>query len=254
MKGGCQGLTEKEKQTLRLLLVGHDAKSAARHLGLSVHTVNERLRDARRKLSVSSSREAARLLRQSEAADPEWSGDRRLGDAGSDPTGQQVGQPNAGSLLRRPAVWAIGGLAMITMLAALLALSSLAQVADTGAGTPVFSAAQTSIAESAATRTARDWLAMVDDGKWQESWAATGRAFRSLNSVEAWRAASEKERVPLGAVRTRVLLSEQDIPAPPNGYRLVRFRTEFANKASATETLSLDYEGDSWRVVGCYIE
>ena len=55
-------LTEKEKQTLRLMVRGHDAKSIARALGLSVHTINERLRDARRKMAVSSSREAARLL------------------------------------------------------------------------------------------------------------------------------------------------------------------------------------------------
>ena len=55
-------LTEKEKQTLRLMVRGHDAKSIARSLGLSVHTINERLRDARRKMAVSSSREAARLL------------------------------------------------------------------------------------------------------------------------------------------------------------------------------------------------
>ena len=59
---GCWALTDKEKQTLRLIVRGHDAKSIARSLGLSVHTINERLREARRKMAVSSSREAARLL------------------------------------------------------------------------------------------------------------------------------------------------------------------------------------------------
>ena len=56
MTAGFQSLTEKEKETLRLLVSGYDAKSMARHLGLSVHTINERLRDARRKMAVSSSR------------------------------------------------------------------------------------------------------------------------------------------------------------------------------------------------------
>ncbi len=83
---GYRALTDREKQTLRLLLDGHDAKSMARHLDLSVHTVNERLRDARRKLSVSSSREAARLLRQHEGAAPDKSGDSALGDAPPPPT------------------------------------------------------------------------------------------------------------------------------------------------------------------------
>ena len=61
VKEGFGALTEKEKQTLRLIVRGHDAKSTARNLGLSVYTINERLRDARRKMAVSSSREACLL-------------------------------------------------------------------------------------------------------------------------------------------------------------------------------------------------
>ena len=48
MSDGFQALSEREKETLRLLLGGHDIKSIAAGLGLSVHTVNERLREARR--------------------------------------------------------------------------------------------------------------------------------------------------------------------------------------------------------------
>jgi DNA-binding CsgD family transcriptional regulator len=56
------GLTEKEREALHLLTRGHDVKSAAATLGLSVHTVNERLREARIKTGAGSSRGAARLL------------------------------------------------------------------------------------------------------------------------------------------------------------------------------------------------
>jgi len=59
---GLARLSERERQVLRLLSQGHDAKSAARSLDVSVHAVNERLREARRKLGVTSSREAARLF------------------------------------------------------------------------------------------------------------------------------------------------------------------------------------------------
>lgn len=59
-------LTDRERAVLRLLARGFDAKSAARELSLSVHTVNERLRSIRRKLQVTSSREAARLLAEQE--------------------------------------------------------------------------------------------------------------------------------------------------------------------------------------------
>ncbi|HEY8618239.1 LuxR C-terminal-related transcriptional regulator [Phenylobacterium sp.] len=48
---------------LRLLAEGHMAKSIAVELGLSVNTVNERLREARRKTGAGSSRELARALK-----------------------------------------------------------------------------------------------------------------------------------------------------------------------------------------------
>lgn len=76
-------LHEREKDVLRLLLVGHDAKSIARHLDLSTHVVNERLRDARRKLGVGSSREAARLLAAAEGHDPKKFGNMEIGYADS---------------------------------------------------------------------------------------------------------------------------------------------------------------------------
>jgi len=70
-------LTEKEVVVLHLLAQGHDVKSAAVELGLSVHTVHERLREARRKTGASSSRGAARLL--TEAAAPNFSGPPKSG-------------------------------------------------------------------------------------------------------------------------------------------------------------------------------
>lgn len=72
-------LSDREKQILRLLAHGHDAKSAARMLDVSIHTVNERLRDARRKLGVSSSREAARLLLSAEGYEEQISGNEEMG-------------------------------------------------------------------------------------------------------------------------------------------------------------------------------
>ena len=59
---------------------------------------------------------------------------------------------------------------------------------------------------------------------------------------------------PMGAVKSRVLLSEETVPAPPYGYQMVKFRTDYANKAGAIETLSLVREGGSWRVVGVTVE
>ena len=93
MTPGFQALTEKEKETLRLLVSGYDAKSMARHLGLSVHTINERLRDARRKMAVSSSREAARQLRDIERRTPEPVGYESFGDVGAAAAVTDVSSP-----------------------------------------------------------------------------------------------------------------------------------------------------------------
>jgi DNA-binding CsgD family transcriptional regulator len=253
MTQSYHALTEKEKQTLRLLLTGHDAKSMARHLGLSVHTVNERLRDARRKLSVSSSKAAARLLREAEGADPETFGDNGIGDAGAAPTGQQDDQPGARSFEPRKA-WAIGGLAMMMFAIAVLALSGAAETTQDRAAPSTAAARGSEVAETPATEAARQWLALVDAAKWQESFAATAQSFQSLNTVETWQSVSNTARVPLGRVLSRRLAGQERIPAPPNGYQLVRFRTSFANQAEATETLSLAREGQSWRVAGYFID
>jgi len=58
----CAALTEKELEILRLLAGGHTVKSIAAQLGRSEASINERLREARRKTGVGSSRELARQL------------------------------------------------------------------------------------------------------------------------------------------------------------------------------------------------
>jgi hypothetical protein len=65
---------------LRLLLRGHDIKSIARELSISTTAANERLRTARQKLGVSSSREAARVLGAAEGHD--FPVDREFGVSG----------------------------------------------------------------------------------------------------------------------------------------------------------------------------
>ena len=55
-------LNESELQVLRLLAAGHTVKSIATSLDRSEASINERLRDARRKSGVGSSRELARLI------------------------------------------------------------------------------------------------------------------------------------------------------------------------------------------------
>ena len=248
MTHGYQDLTDKEKQTLRLLLDGHDAKSMARHFGLSVHTINERLRDARRKLSASSSREAARLLREAEGPGPQSLGDNAIGDAPAGPAGQEGATAKPGP--HRRAAWTIGGLAMIAVAIAALALSAAPQHRPATAA----HSASAPVAETPVTQAARKFLALVDAGNWQDSYAAWAEHFHAANSFEAWRSASVGGRVPLGRVLSRRLVSNEDIPEPPNGHQLLRFKTAFANKPDATEKLTLVQEGGTWKIAGYTID
>jgi DNA-binding CsgD family transcriptional regulator len=66
-------LTERERECLRLVGLGHESKDIARVLGCSPHTVDTHIRSASRKLGVSRRKEAARLLAASEAGPPtQW--------------------------------------------------------------------------------------------------------------------------------------------------------------------------------------
>lgn len=118
MEDDLARLSEREKAVLRLLARGHDAKSAAQALGLSVHTVNERLRDARRTIGASSSREAARKL-----ADAEASQEIGAEKIGVDPTApsvsNMVGRDRAGRARRRT-VLLLGAALMLSVLTAVL--------------------------------------------------------------------------------------------------------------------------------------
>lgn len=60
--GALASLSDKELEVLRLLAAGHTVKSIAARLERSEASINERLRDARRKTGMGSSRELARLV------------------------------------------------------------------------------------------------------------------------------------------------------------------------------------------------
>jgi DNA-binding CsgD family transcriptional regulator len=252
-----QELTEKEKQTLRLIVRGHDAKSMARHLGLSVHTVNERLRDARRKLQVSSSREAARRLLDTEGGDPQNVADNRIGEASSSSDVEQEALPGTGQGRTQRLTGVIAGVAVMSIFLGILAFSQLSGTAPPAANTapsPSQTVAPLAVDESDAVRSAREWLVLGDQGRWKDGWLATAASFRKLNTAETWAEVAKQVRGPLGAVVSRTVLSQESVPAPPAGIKVVKFRTSFANRADVIETVSLAREGESWKVVGIYVD
>lgn len=111
-------LTEREIEILRLLTAGHTVKSIAVLLGRSEASINERLRDARRKTGIGSSRELARLLDEQKI----W--DKNPDLATTSYSAEGSGQPASSGLSRTK-----GTLAMLIALP-VIAAGSLIMAAD----------------------------------------------------------------------------------------------------------------------------
>lgn len=250
MANGIAALTEKEKQTLRLLVSGYDAKSMARHLGLSIHTVNERLRDARRKMETSSSREAARLLRDCEEQTPQLLGDDRFGDAENRPDGAACADQAEAAGRSRQRALLIGG----TVMSFTLALLAFAAFDGNTGQSRINADPAAAAAEIDVARSARTWLAMLDAQDWRGSWNAAGKGIRKSNSFATWARTAQSAHGSFGPARSRELVSVDPVPAPTGGYWLVKFKVSYANKPQDTETLTLAREGGVWRVVGLTVD
>lgn len=128
LSGPLAGLTERELEVLRLLAAGHTAKTIAYRLGRSEASINERLRDARRKTGMGSSRELARML----DAQQVW--DRKIDLSSDDLASDSVVQPATSGVKTSK-----GLIAMLIALSAAAAalIFTTAPSVDQGAVSPV---------------------------------------------------------------------------------------------------------------------
>ncbi|MDE2356624.1 MAG: DUF4019 domain-containing protein [Alphaproteobacteria bacterium] len=101
------------------------------------------------------------------------------------------------------------------------------------------------------------WLSRVDAGHYAESWAAAGALFQANMASRDWVARIGAVRPPLGPVLSRRLIEEEVVhalPGAPDGdYELITYRTDFARKAAALETVVLGREPGGWRVDGYFV-
>ena len=113
--------------------------------------------------------------------------------------------------------------------------------------------------EKEAQAAAEQWLALIDDGQFAESWQATAAIFQSVVSQPKWQSSLDSVRKPLGSLVSRKLKSakySKTLPGAPDGeYVVLQFTTSFANKKGATETITpmLDRDG-KWKVSGYFIK
>jgi hypothetical protein len=110
-------------------------------------------------------------------------------------------------------------------------------------------------AQTAAT----SWLALIDSGKYGQSWDEASSLFKVAVTKEAWSKTIAAVRPPLGAVKARKVQSAtftKTLPGAPDGaYVIIQFESQFENKATAVETVTPTQERDgTWRVSGYYIK
>ncbi|HWM62325.1 MAG TPA: DUF4019 domain-containing protein [Rhizomicrobium sp.] len=118
-----------------------------------------------------------------------------------------------------------------------------------GAATPAFALPAKKSAITAATPApddrARQWLVLVDDKNYAQSWSEAAKTFQSHQKTDAWAANATAARAPLGAVASRGLKS---IDLSRDNTAVIRYDTVFAHKAAAIETVTMTFENGSWSV------
>lgn len=111
--------------------------------------------------------------------------------------------------------------------------------------------------EQEAAKAAEQWLAVVDAGQWSSSWDHAATLFRKAVPKDTWSQQIQSVRSPMGPVVSRTIIGAnytESLPGAPDGrYVVIQYRSEFANKAKAIETVTPAFDGDSWRVSGYYI-
>ena len=113
--------------------------------------------------------------------------------------------------------------------------------------------------EQAAQKSAEQWLALVDAGKYSQSWKETAPYFQRNVPQDQWEVNGKHIRESFGNVISRKLKSAQytkSVPGAADGeYVILQFDTSFAKKKSAVETITPMRDKDGhWKVSGYFVK
>jgi hypothetical protein len=104
---------------------------------------------------------------------------------------------------------------------------------------------------------AKQWLTLVDDQNYADSYKQMGAVARGKISADSWSRKVGDVRAPLGAMSSRALKDvklTKTLPAMRDGqYAIVRYETAFAHKTAAVESVTLVSENGAWSVIGYFI-
>ena len=113
-------------------------------------------------------------------------------------------------------------------------------------------------AVSAPQQAALSWLALMDAGKYAQTWDACSPTAQAVVTRDQWVSTVQPVRAPLGKVQKRTLKSGQHtstLPGvPPGDYSVLVYGTTF-EKGVMLETVVLNHDKDGhWRVSGYFVK
>ena len=106
---------------------------------------------------------------------------------------------------------------------------------------------------------AKAWLGLADAKQYKESWVEAAPLFKDRITEKDWVKMISLTRGPFGDVKSRGLKDAKyatSLPGAPDGaYVVIQFKTSFANKADAIETITpMKDDKGVWRVSGYFIK
>ena len=108
--------------------------------------------------------------------------------------------------------------------------------------------------EDRARFAAEQWIVLVDDGQYEESWKESSKVFQDAIPMDNWQKKAAADRGQLGAKQSRKLKDIKSGSAAAKGlpagqYVQVKYQSSFANKKTVTEVVTAVLESDgTWRV------
>lgn len=112
--------------------------------------------------------------------------------------------------------------------------------------------------EKAAEKSAEQWLALVDAGKYGESWDQASEFFKSAVTKDAWNQQVASARSQTGKFKSRTLKSAQyseSLPNAPAGkYVVIQYDSSFATGPWIETTVMMQQKDGSWKTSGYFVK
>jgi hypothetical protein len=122
--------------------------------------------------------------------------------------------------------------------------------AETSIETPT----TTTDALTASAAVAKQWLALVDEGRYGDSWSTASLRMQLVMPKSEWEKFLNTSRKPLGQVTSRTLVEQRPSKNPKGlaagDYMVILYKTVFSNRPKGEELLTLSLGADgNWRIL-----